>query len=282
MSAASVAAGLAAVQASQVPGTQVPTSAACFTPITVRGPYNGADPGSRFYIGDVARFSNGGSDPSKQFLNIVKAQAATEALLGAGIINPKIVLARHAFSTATPTVMITQNGTVSGGVFGKLAMNKWVPHTANVSVAPNFDTETTPGTVIASFPNGMALTTPVPPALVPAVGAFTQIGTPRGAESLAAQSINTSKTFGPPDVSIWSQLYSNGQTLPYTSVFSAPSPGDVTNLNYGSADLIAADAARAASRAEYAHSGAGAGIGPAPTLPAVSPQECCAACTGWR
>ena len=298
MSATSVASGLAVVQSSLVPGAQVAMSAHCYTPVYLRGPYNGADPSSRFVIPDVARFSDGGTDPTKQFLNVVKAQAATEALLGAGVLSPKVTLARHAYATATPAVMITQNGTVSGGVYGASPYNMWAPYTGVHSTALNYGTETTPGTVIASFPNGMALTTPVPPSYVPLVASFTQTSTPSGAASLAAQALNASHTFGPPDPTIWSQLYNNGETLPYVSLFGAPTyPGDLANNHYSGADIIATGAAtsgrtRAIAQTqfavdEYARPGPAAYYASkqaTPALAAAAPPsaEHCAACTGWR
>ena len=268
---ASVARGLATVRAAVVPGVRDTAAAnACWAPIRIRGPYDGADPINRFVVGDVPRFQNGDRDCTKQFLNAVKIQAATDAVVQAGIKTPVISQAKHGGKAVAGAAVVGANGITRGLTYGELGLQLETPNVGIYTTASNFGSFDTPGYVLAQFPDGSALIGTQPPELAWAAHAG---ASPFGPTTLAAANANTtgagsgkgdSVTVAPKGVDIWTTLYVNGETLPGVSLFGVPTyPGDIANLHYTGADIAsvsASDPARAAaetevSLAEYAMPG---------------------------
>ena len=236
----SVARGYATVQSATTPGTQVAPGATCWAPIRIRGPYNGADPITRFFVGDVPRDQNGGPDPSKAFLNVVKAQAAMEALVGAGVTSPTFTQAKANGRAVPATMVVHPNGSVVGGTYGDLSTAYNTPYTGVFTSAANYGAFNTPGNLIASLPSGHALVSAIPPADTWAAKPGNLV---TGPASLAAQAANTNPILAPLGTDIWSTLYVNGETLPGVSLFGVPTyPGDIANLHYTGADIAAVSA----------------------------------------
>ena len=152
-----VASGLAAVTAATTPVGAVAQSAECWYPLGIRGPYDGADPGDKFIVGDVSRFSDG-VDGTKQYINFVKMQGAYDALRRAGVEMPTVIGAKRPNAQPVPGVMVSSpNGTYSGGVYHNLTTDKSSPHTGVFYSGTNYQTGLTPGTVVSVFPNGTAV-----------------------------------------------------------------------------------------------------------------------------
>jgi hypothetical protein len=152
-----VASGLATVTAATTPVGAVAQSAECWYPLGIRGPYDGADPGDRFIVGDVARFSDG-VDGTKQYINFVKMQGAYDALRRAGVEMPTIIGAKRPNAQPVAGVMVSApNGTYSGGVYQSLPFDKSSPHTGVFYSGTNYQTGITPGTVVSVFPNGTSV-----------------------------------------------------------------------------------------------------------------------------
>jgi len=150
----SVSSGYATVQNSLA--TAAVPSTACWSPLTIRGPYGGADPGDRLIIGDVRRFSDG-PDATKQWLNLVKMQAAAEALARAGVPLPHVINGKAANASGVAGVMVGSNGIFQAGVYETLATDKSAPFTGIYSTSEHYGMPQRAGTVLANFSNGMQL-----------------------------------------------------------------------------------------------------------------------------
>ncbi len=152
-----VVSGAATVTAATTPIGAVAPSAECWYPLGIRGPYDGADPGDKFIIGDVARFSDG-IDGTKQYINFVKMQGAYEGLRRAGVELPTVIGAKRPNAQPVAGVMVSSpNGTYSGGVYHNMPVDKSAPYTGVMYSGTNYQTSLTPGTVVSVFPNGTAV-----------------------------------------------------------------------------------------------------------------------------
>jgi hypothetical protein len=100
---------------------------------TIGKPYGGADPASKVAIGDVHRYADGaGAD--KVFTNLVKTQAAVEALAAAGVSNP-IVATGNRHGAPVNTVAVMSGDKMDYLAYDSLPFNKSVPLAAATSTA---------------------------------------------------------------------------------------------------------------------------------------------------
>jgi hypothetical protein len=180
MSAASFTSGLGTLSktytTSQFCGAQTGTS--CYNWLFVQGPYGGADPSDKLAIGDVPRL-NDGHNASKQWLNVVKSQVATETLLRAGVAQPYVALAKGDVAGQTG-VMYVNGDSAPAMLYTNLMTDKQVAASGAISHAPITGFEP-PFASVIDFSNGTALKSTVlpgtPGAPVPVAASVGHCGT---------------------------------------------------------------------------------------------------------
>lgn len=153
--------GLAAVNQAMQVGTLVPPNDRCYAPLMERGPYDGAQPESRFVVGDVRRFSDGaGAD--RTWLNTVLAQNAMSVLAAAGVTDARVTVAKRHNATPHAAAMVGDpaSGVYTGSQYDVFTGHYQSPFTGVVSPAVNYGTVATPGRAVATFQTGTALINP--------------------------------------------------------------------------------------------------------------------------
>jgi hypothetical protein len=224
----SVTTGLAAIQQSFTTGATGPGAQSCYVPMFTRGPYQGADPGSRISIGDVKRFSDG-VFANRVYFNLIKAQAAAEALYQAGVMQPNVVVSKGSNSSARPTVLIGMDGNYTGASYGSLGLDKSVPYTPVFSTGLNYMATSTPGTVLATFPSGVSV--------VSSGGASTAASF--AGPAIVAENLNATGGIVQNADSFASELNNSGDVIPGLTLFGVPQyGGDVANVGYSGADVL--------------------------------------------
>jgi hypothetical protein len=280
--------GLAAVTAATTTYSGAAPSTACHVPIWQRGPYDGSQPNSRLYIGDVKRFSDG-VFANKQFTNLLKMQGGYEALHRAGVTSPNVVLAKMPNASNRAAAMVcTADGACPAGVFGTMSTDMWAPYAGVHTTTNNYQTTVTPGTPVGQFPNGVTLISSAGAGLPS--GTFTASG--NGNTSLAAAAVNTTGAYPTTGgVSLFDQMYEYGMfkdmpAIPATSNAptmalaqaplppayfpnSVPQPALQPGVNTGVSTVY-----QYANPVTVYNSGTG-------VAPFVAGQGFCPTCTGW-
>jgi hypothetical protein len=208
---AAAASGIRTVDAAfATRGTPTSSNAGPMTLLTLQGPYDGADPASRLFVGDVRRF-NDGQGANKQFLNGIKVQAASEALARAGVTAPVAALAKRDAYTV-PYVAVGAPGVYSTATYNTMPLDKqmYVGGAVTTSLAATNPAAPRPGggRVVATFPNGTS-------------------------------AVSTPCTVGYDPVSLAGMLAQQQDFIPGVTLFSTPrAAGDVANLGVSGATMI--------------------------------------------
>lgn len=208
-------------------------NAQCLNLMWERGPYGGADPIDRFGVWDVRR-TNDGLFADKAFVNGIKTQAAIEALVKAGVVNPYAALAKRDLDT-NPMVSMGSDGNYVTSAYDNLPVNKQVYWGGAISTAPDAGgvlTDPTDGAVLQTWPNGISL--------VGMSDGYTTATSPAGGTTLAvkghAAKSGSENPFDP--ASFGGQL--DEDTIPGATLFSLPEgPGAITTLQPSGAQTIA-------------------------------------------
>ena len=212
------------------PCSTVP-NAACMTWLWMQGPYNNADPATRFFVGDVRR--GWGQHSSGEWQAALKQQGAAEALLSAGITAPQLALQKDHLETY-PSVQLAYGGAAPAAYYSTLGLNKYVRSGHAVSLVQASEAPS-PYVPVMSFSNGTSLVR-APDVTGSGKGAGLSVSA-TVAPSCSA-STQASADLGPYDIS--GQLNEDQETIPM-NFFNVPMyRGDVANLDYSGANMLQA------------------------------------------
>lgn len=113
----------------------VPPNAACWAPMVIQGPMNGADPGDKLFVGG-GRMLGDGQLRNGEYLNMYTAQGVSTAFKLAGIpTNTVISKASNSKPVQGVNIVDPTTGVTSGAAFNYLGGNNWVPYTQVNSAA---------------------------------------------------------------------------------------------------------------------------------------------------
>lgn len=150
--------GVEVVNSAITSGNLVPPNAACWSPMLITGPMNGADPGDKLFVGG-GRMLGDGQLRNGEFLNLYTTQGVTTAFQLAGIpTNTVITKNANAKPVQGVNVISDSTGVASGAAFNYLGANNWVPYTQVSSVAGG---AAVPLPGITQTPTGVGVT-PIP------------------------------------------------------------------------------------------------------------------------
>jgi hypothetical protein len=237
MSAEQVAAGLRTIKGTfTLDGSCGSPNNVCHTWMWQQGPGGGLDPSSRFAVGDVRTF-NDGAGANKQKLNVIKMQAAMEALQKAGVQSPTVGLAKDQLASVDPAVFVQYGATMPFMHFNKLHVDKQVIGShATVSVpASSVAAGNTSVDTLQTFPNGISFVT------APDLYGRSRTGNLPGACRANPRSDAESSLYAP--MTIAGQLNEDpADLIPFLSFWADPVPGgvSVTNLLPSGGDYLQA------------------------------------------
>lgn len=204
-------------------------NAACMTWYWLQGPYNGADPATRFTIGDVRR--GWGQGYNGEWTSVLKQQGATEALISAGFTKPQLAVQKRELETY-PSVALTYGGAAPVAYYSTLGANRYVRsgHAVSTVLATEAPSVMTP---VMSFPNSTSLVT-APDITGRSLGSGASVPATVG----CPVSSEVSADLGPFDIS--GQLNEDSETIPM-NFFNIPMyNNDITNLDYSGAGMLQA------------------------------------------
>ena len=113
----------------------MPPNAACWAPMLITGPMNGADPGDKLFVGG-GRMLGDGQLRNGEYLNLYTAQGVSTAFQLAGIsANTAITKNANAKPVQGVNIINDATGVASGAAFNYLGANNWVPYTQVASLA---------------------------------------------------------------------------------------------------------------------------------------------------
>ena len=158
MAASSPVSGAEVINSAITSGNSVPPNAACWSPMLITGPMNGADPGDKLFVGG-GRMLGDGQLRNGEFLNLYTTQGVTTAFQLANIPT-NTVITKNANAKPVQGVNVINNstGVSSGAAFDYLGANNWVPYTQVSSVAGS---AAVPIPGITQTPTGVGVT-PIP------------------------------------------------------------------------------------------------------------------------
>jgi hypothetical protein len=223
------AAGLQTVTSTFTPqGCGTPNNA-CMTWFWEQGPYGGADPSTRFWVGDVRR--GWGQGYNKERANQLKMQGAVEALRSAGITDTRVALGKRRLDTY-PAVAVSYGATNPASFYNKVGLNMFTGHGHAVSVVDSSELPTTL-TTVARYPNGTSLVT------APDItGKSKDISGGSVPVTLSCQANDLATGLTP--FSFGGQLNQEQETIPLSFWNIPMSSGAITTLQPNGADMVAA------------------------------------------
>lgn len=219
-------------------GNPAAPNAGCVNFMWLRSPM--PDPIDRWSVGDVRRF-NDGLLADKVFVNVLKVQAAVEALRRAGVADPYAALAKNQFDADAMVPIGTDGGDdYTWSQYAQLPVNKQVPWGAALSVAPaSAANPPQAGQVVTTFPNGVQLIGGGSSATAAAssVSGGTNVSLARAEPGKTADPSNPA--YDP--ASFAGQLDESGDVIRGLSLFDVPrNPFDIANLGPSGAEFISA------------------------------------------